>query len=255
MEPEIHFSGVQSIGKRKEQQDDYAFAALGEVNTPYNSLLAVLCDGMGGETNGRLSSTHVVTAIADYVCDHLNATDSSHSILHTALEKANASLKIAKGEDDRDGGTTLVVAWFEKDKLYYLSVGDSHLYLYRNKKITKINADHSMLPILLERARQGEMTEHEALTHRDKNVLCSAVCGYEIEQIDSPTEPLKLQTGDIVLIASDGLNSIEEPEIESILEKYEENTAASIVDVLIEKVEKKNRPKQDNTTVLVVKIS
>ena len=85
-------------------------------------------------------------------------------------------------------------------------------------------------------------------------MLLAALNGEEPEKIDAPSEMFKLEPGDILLAASDGILSLPLPEIEALLKKNREKPASEIVRILLDKVAAKKITKQDNTTIAVIKI-
>jgi serine/threonine protein phosphatase PrpC len=85
-------------------------------------------------------------------------------------------------------------------------------------------------------------------------VLLSALNGLEPEKIDAPSGPFPLESGDILLAASDGILSLTARQIEEVLKKYSKKTASEIVRILLDKVAALKVAKQDNATIAVVKI-
>jgi serine/threonine protein phosphatase PrpC len=127
--------------------------------------------------------------------------------------------------------------------------------LYRDGKLSRINADHSLAPILEERVRRGDLTQEEAEHHPDKHVLQSAVLGHPLTLVDAVTDPLPLHKGDIIVAASDGVMTLTERQLEDLLSFGRHTTADKIADAIIFAIRRINLERQDNTTVGVVKIS
>jgi serine/threonine protein phosphatase PrpC len=65
--------------------------------------------------------------------------------------------------------------------------------------------------------------------------------------------PLVLETGDYVILASDGLQTLETSEVQRIVKAYSEAGAAAVAEALIREVEALRDPHQDNTTVIAVR--
>ena len=82
-------------------------------------------------------------------------------------------------------GTTLVAAIVSPEHLYWISVGDSPLFLYRSGKLERLNEDHSLTPLIEQRVRIGEMSQEEADHHPDRHTLQSALRGQDMK-INSP---------------------------------------------------------------------
>lgn len=104
-------------------------------------------------------------------------------------------------------GTTLLAAVVAADALHWMSVGDSPLWLLRGQEMQSLNQDHSVGGVLDRRAHAGEITYEEASQASEHSKLLEAVMGEEIKRVDSPVAPLPLRAGDIVLLASDGVET------------------------------------------------
>ena len=95
------------------------------------------------------------------------------------------------------------------------------------------------------------MTAEEAAQDPRRNLLNSAVMGDDIELIDVSPQPVAVKKGDRLLLASDGLLTLSEPEIAAILEKTQDAPLEDSVAALIQAVEAAEHPYQDNVTVLL----
>lgn len=238
------------IGKR-ENQEDY-----GEIYRSGSSggVLAVIADGMGGQVAGEIASSNAVKEFVESFVS--NNSQNLPLKLTLALNKANRSLArgISKNPKLQGMGATLIAAHIEPRSINWVSVGDSILYLYREKKLQRLNDDHSMMPVLQESVRRGKITAEESLVHPHRNALRSALTGDEIPIIDLREEPFPLKKGDLVVLATDGILTLSEPEISSILKRYKSQPANVIADQLLDAVTQINKSRQDNTLVEVIKI-
>lgn len=250
MKAEIDYAGIEVIGQRKSQEDFYAFAHLEE--STGSILLAVLADGMGGETAGALASRSAVEAFI-YTFQEAEG-NSVKSRLMLSLDAANKQLaNLIKDSNDLDGmGTTLVALAFSKEGLEWVSVGDSPLFLFKNCYLQRLNADHSMQPLIDDEVRSGKITNEEAASHPDRNALRSVVSGYSIELTDSSSQPLYLKHDDLIVLASDGLLTLNEASIQKALQGCQCNESSLIASHLVSAVLDCAKPKQDNLTVLVI---
>ena len=148
-------------------------------------------------------------------------------------------------------GSTVVAAVVSQHGLDWISVGDSPLWLFRDGKLRRLNADHSMAPVLANLVAVGRMTEEEAATDPKRHALRSAVMGDEIHMIDVSSQPVAIRKSDRLLLASDGLMTLEDEEIAHILQNMQDATLSEAADALIQAVEEAGHPNQDNTTVLL----
>lgn len=247
---DIDFAGVEFLGERQNQEDYSLF----RVYNQKLGLLIALSDGMGGHTSGEIASKLATNSFDSTFNSY--PSESISAKLTAALHQANGDIaKKIKLEPSLNGmGCTLVGAYIDRDGINWISVGDSLLYLFRGKKLIRLNADHSMGSLVDESYRLGKISKQEAENYPNRNALRSAVMGEDLPLIDSPKNPTKLFSGDIVLVASDGLQTIDERTIESIVDKSSSSSALKIASRLLDQVKAQKRPKQDNTTIQVIKI-
>jgi serine/threonine protein phosphatase PrpC len=245
---EIDFDSQASIGARSGQED-YALFTTGRAGT---DLLAVLADGMGGHSAGEVASKKAVDTF--YATFSVHPAVSVPAKLGAALNQAKTDLdKSIKDSPALSGmGCTLVGAHIGPLGLQWISVGDSPLFLYRSGKLQRLNADHSMVPVIEEALREGKISKQEALSHPDRHALRSAISGDDLVLIDTSSAPLALRKGDVVVLASDGLLTLSEAEIVKVIKGHRKGTAQSLVNALINAVLAKKLPKQDNTTIQIV---
>ncbi len=215
-------------------------------------LAAVLADGMGGHAGGAIASR---TACDSFVATVATATGSSRDQLMAGLNAANAAIAREVDREPRLSGmgSTLVGALFGPEGLEWVSVGDSPLYLFRNGEIALLNEDHSLAPALDQMAAEGRLTIEQARNDPRRHLLRSAVVGEDLELVDISRAPLKLQEGDCVVLASDGIHTIDTEEIARVVGAYLSDGCQAIAEALVRAVEQVRDPHQDNITVLAVK--
>jgi len=248
------FAGERIAGARPYQEDAQNFATLSEdEHGNIITLLTVLADGMGGENAGNVASESVVESFIHYCLDCDKNRDIP-SMLLAAMNVANNTLdELILSNPELDGmGCTLLATVISEDSLYWISVGDSPLYLYRDGALSQLNEDHSMMPLLLQQVKEGVLQESDLSTHPDRNVLRSAMTGEEIELVDCPSEKFDLLPGDILIVASDGLQTLDEESLQRRLEWHQNLPAEDIVPKLMSAVEKVKNPKQDNTSINII---
>jgi len=247
---ERDFAGNQIQGARDYQEDAQAFVALKKgSDQKVERLLTVLTDGMGGANGGDYASESVLRAVVGY-CAEYDFQDG------LAMRVANETLVRAIIKDSSlDGmGCTLLATVMTDEALYWLSVGDSPLYLYRDGQISQINEDHSMMPLIKQLVDEGKLQPDAMKLHPHRNVLRSVIAGCKIDLIDCPPEALPIKPGDIVIVASDGIQTLSDESIGSIIESNYELTAEEITDKLLDALKDANRPRQDNASINVIRI-
>jgi PPM family protein phosphatase len=252
---ERDFAGRQYIGHREKQEDYYAFSDISESKAaPLSRLLVGLGDGLGAHIGGNVASYYLIT---EFIKAYKRSTLNAAWRLRVSLEAANDCLSNLTNRfawDKPPMGSTFVGLVITSTSLHWVSVGDSPMYLFRNRKLERLNADHSLTPILEDRVRRGELTEQEAASHPDRHVLQSACMGLPLSLVDARMDPYSLESGDIIIAASDGILTLEHTQMEEMLSFGKTTTAGKIADALIFAVRCADAPRQDNATVTVVKI-
>ena len=234
--PDLTVWGGALVGARSDQQDTFLTHAL-----PASAgLLAIVADGMGGHASGALASQTAATAFRDAFLDLMDHHPLD-DVLNGAVQAANDAIEdMQAGHPERTGmGTTLVAILMTASGLSWISVGDSALLLCREKTLHRLNDDHSLRSL------------PEFAGSKQSNMLRSALTGDEIAMIDCHAEPLALQKGDVVLLASDGLLTLSDPEIVAEVGAPGAEIPDALGRNLLRAVERKADPKQDNCTVIV----
>jgi serine/threonine protein phosphatase PrpC len=243
---EVQIGAAQDQGDRKEQQDYFA------VTEPRMGFLAVLADGMGGHPgSGNASVIAVNTFVKRYNEEIAKNTDIQKALDH-ALTAANQAVFEANQRINADMGTTLVAGVVQGKRFYWLSVGDSSLYLYTKGKLTKINKTHSYGAEIQAKIEAGVLTREQAsLDPKKRNMLTSYLGLKAIPKRDFSEYQLEL--GNKILLCSDGLdNALSEAEIEDCLRR--EMVSQEKCDKLMATALGKKRPNQDNITVVLLEL-
>ena len=182
----------------------------------------VVADGMGGHAAGEVASQALCRAI------------------HRANREILAT--VAENPDCQGMGTTATLLHTEQGLAFWAHVGDSRLYLLRDGVLHQVTRDHSYVEDLVE---HGELTEAEARIHPQKNMLTRAVGVAEALEVDSGR--FDVRTGDILLLATDGLmNMVREEEIASILQQGQQDPARALIEAAL------RSGGRDNVTAVVV---
>jgi serine/threonine protein phosphatase PrpC len=253
---EQDFSARQYRGKRENQEDYYAYADACEPGEQsLQRLLLVVGDGLGAHAGGSVASYVAVNA---FVRAFHEQQGSDNLRLRSALDVANETIGLITARMPSVAppmGTTLLSVLISHRFMEWISVGDSPLFLHRSGELRRLNADHSLTPILESRVRQGFMTAEEAARHPERHTLQSAVMGSSLSLVDLPQRPLELLPGDIIIAASDGIFTLEHKALEELLNFGSHTAADKITDAILFAIRRVNDARQDNVTIGVVKIS
>jgi protein phosphatase len=198
------------VGQKRKMNQDYVFVSEAPVGNLPN--LFVVADGMGGHNAGDFASSHAVQTLVNEIRE--DADYNPVKIIRHAIETANTEI-IEQAQSDeklRGMGTTMVVATIVGQYAYVANIGDSRLYVIQ-EEIRQITKDHSLVQ---EMVRMGELNAEEARNHPDKNIITRAL-GAE-KTVDIDFFDLKLESGNVILMCSDGLsNMVEDKKMEEII--------------------------------------
>jgi len=253
-----HYDAATALtqGRRDLQEDAIAAhfpagAGLGYV---------VLADGMGGHAAGDVASKIVVQevfrALQSYAEDPKQLERNIAAVLGSALDRANGQIaRHAWGRPELRGmGSTLVVPLVVRNRLYWISVGDSPLYLLRGARMVRLNQEHSMARRMAGMVTSGLISQREADQNPDRDCVTSVLVGAAIPEIDCRALPLDLMDGDIVIVASDGLQSLDEQRIASLVYDNRDRPSAEISNRLLQEICAIDDPDQDNVSLCVLKV-
>lgn len=246
--------GVSSVmGSRDSQQDAAAVSDTQINNFENKKWLAVLCDGMGGMEGGEQASTLCVTKLISCF-ENIGDCNIPQFYRNSIVEIDNdvAMLRDVNGNYLR-AGSTLVSVVIDNDNLYWGSVGDSHIYIIRDKEMIRVNAEHNYMMELMAQVQRGEITIDQANSNKDKEALISYMGIGNVSLMDVIEKPFKLHPNDFIILCSDGLyRSVTDSEIYNIVVSNCDNMQKA-ADMLTACALSKNKKYQDNTTVITIR--
>jgi len=199
-------SGYTDKGLVREINEDNWYA--NEPSPVSKAFYAIVADGMGGHQAGEVASRLATETISEYInnryTDELSYGDLKVMLIK-AVEEANKRIlaESRKSSTKIGMGTTLVMCFIINNKVIVTHVGDSRLYLLRKNSIHKVTKDHSLVAELV---KEGKITEKEALTHPQKNIITRALGTDSTVEIDICE--FDLIDRDIILLCTDGLSNM-----------------------------------------------
>jgi len=256
-EPRFDVACAISQGARDYQED----AITSDFLVGADAGFVVLADGMGGHAAGELSSKIVLTEVYSdlkFQYANLDAFEADvPSVLKQITNSANEHLSeyVEQYPETHGMGSTLVVPIILENRMYWISVGDSPLYMLRQGELKQLNEDHSMAPQIDLMVKAGVIDAETAADHPDRNCLTSAMMGAHIPLIDCPSEHMELKVGDIIVCSSDGLQFLSHRKIQRILTKTRRKRATEIAEVLLEALMELDDPDQDNIAFCIIKVN
>ncbi len=216
------------LGKARDINEDAIY--IPEEDLGIN--LYILADGMGGYQGGDIASQLAVTAARSYILNNYEITfeekEDILKLVNGAIEYANivVSEKAKTDKKLNKMGATLEILLIIKNDAYIGHVGDSSVYMIRDRKINKLTTDHSYIQKLI---TDGRITKEESSTHPDKNMITKAI-GTEIV-VEAELIHKKLNTNDILIICSDGLTNLvsDKEMLEIVLDSFNEDIAEKLI--------------------------
>ncbi|MBN1164249.1 MAG: Stp1/IreP family PP2C-type Ser/Thr phosphatase [Candidatus Krumholzibacteriota bacterium] len=233
-------------GQVREKNEDFygVFEPETEELLRQRGVLVIVADGMGGHFSGAEASRMVVEVMGEAYFAGIG--ESAVDRLEKAFRQANREVFEQVGDSRRGvAGTTCTSAVFFPDFFHIVHAGDSRAYRIRDGRISQLTEDHSVVGKML---RDGILDEEGARNHPRRNVITKAV-GLSEDVEPGVWESLPFESGDSILICSDGLTSmLREEEIVSIITGHEPPAAC---DILIQRANEEGG--KDNITLVIVK--
>jgi len=251
---ERDYAGRQIQGVREVQEDSYGVVPRSEFDGGSADLFLVVADGMGGHAAGEVASSLAVQTFAETFLTSGTACDAGR--LWDCLEESNRRITKeldSRGDTVKGMGTTLLAVLLRGHSVRWISVGDSPLYHIRGNEIQRLNHIHSKATELAEQVRAGRITEEQARTDPSRHTLLSALVGDTIFEVDDPP-PVEVLPGDILIAGTDGIETLTHQEINAVVTSMHGRDASAIAAEILQAVESKQHPKQDNTTIVVVRL-
>jgi len=125
--------------------------------------------------------------------------------LGNAIDRANEAVYSASHEEsagEHKGMGSTIVSVLVQDNFFSVGhVGDSRIYLIRNRQMQQLTNDHSLV---MEQVRRGLMTMAEAEKSEIQNIILRAL-GSE-ESVEPDLDDMIALPGDTLLLCSDGLS-------------------------------------------------
>jgi PPM family protein phosphatase len=246
------FFAIQTIGKRDEQEDSYGICYEFQEGKRAIPNCFIVADGMGGHIGGSVASQIAIDAVK-LVIESYDSIDDR--ILIDSLSAANLNIAecLKVNEDLRGMGTTLVVLIIVNEQAFWVSVGDSSLLsLNKNNEIRLLNEDHSMRPVLDKLVESGALEKDHPDYQKKINQLRSALTGKKVELYDLNNEGSCLNDSKYLVLSTDGLDTLTRDEVRAIMVANAKKGPKKIASELINAIDEKCAPRQDNTTLIVI---
>lgn len=246
----MEVAGLTDVGRvRENNEDSYLYwEPASDRDFERKGRLAVIADGMGGYEGGQEASRLAVETLRE-VYDRVVQGNPQAALLEAMATAHDRIRDYAERHSDLRGmGTTCTAVVIRARELYFAHVGDSRLYLVREGKICLLTRDHSYVNRLVE---SGIVRPEDAEKHPQRHILTAALgSGVEVA-MDGAEKTLTLQTGDELVLCTDGLWGVmSEEELKgSLTGRTPAEACATLLKLALE------RGGPDNITLQVLRVA
>ena len=243
----MQYWGISDPGcVRTQNQDAFHMEALNK-----NTLLCVVCDGMGGAKSGNVASTLALDVFVQEVKRSWRPEldmEELDQMLSGAVKLANFTVfeQAQQFEEFAGMGTTMVALLISGKQATIVNVGDSRAYSITSSDVEQLTTDHSLVQMMIQR---GELTPERAKNYPGKNLITRAI-GTE-SMVNCDIFHRRLNPEQCVLLCTDGLsNLLDDQELlfEVVHGADKETACQRLLDIA------KNRGAPDNVTCILVQV-
>ncbi len=212
-------------------------------------LFVTVCDGIGSRSDGGASSRLAVQRFIERFSG-FDGSDFPKFII-SAAEAVDAEVYKTYGNNC---GTTAVCAFITGMSLYWLSIGDSRMYILRDNRLRQITTDHNYRYVLDLRLRKGIIDKETYNKELSRGECLASFIGMGgVDIVDVSMQPISLREGDKLLLATDGLyKSLTEGTVYDIISA--DDKPDIIADSLMKSVMECDFP-LDNTTFALIDLT
>ena len=233
----------KTIGSREIQMDYFM------VEENENGLLAVLADGRGKESGGRIAAKTVIQVFRE-IFDTYNMLDHPSYFFQKCFQTANR--EILKQMDEGRGMASASAVMVQDGFLFYGIVGNVKAAVYRNNEMVSIGSGHTVDVLAEEKYYQGNITREDALSMLHEKRTYNYLGRDGFRQIEFYDEPIRLKKDDIIVLFSEGMyRGLAWKQIEDAL--AQKKSCKKIAFELVEAINRKKEDK-DNASVILIRV-
>ncbi len=247
MKPALQLQAASGThrGDREYQQDRVAILAHPRVP---GLLLALVADGMGGRSGGRMASDQLVMTAQQLFDAHAPQQRTPRELLQAIQRESHLMIRLNAISSEQEPHSTWAGVLLEPDgQCHWAHVGDSRVHVIRDGELLRRTSDHSYVQELVD---SGRLSAAAARNHAMSNVLTAS-----LGMPDDPpfvTDTVALQAGDSVMLCSDGLwHYFTDQELAKVVSRLEPRAACAY---LIEQARERAGGRGDNLSLAVLKL-
>ena len=234
----------KTIGSREIQGDAYGIVE------GQGGVMAVLADGMGNGYGGKIASRIAVEAFKDMFGDG-NAFYNPQYYFRKAFHAANRS--ILEYLDGERGAASVAAVMIKGRKLYYASVGNGKVAVYRNGELVPVTSGHTVSVLARKKYMEGKLTRQAAVSLLEQHRIYNYVGQDGFHDIEFFDVPVTLYGGEYVALLSGGMcEGVSWREIEECLANRGSCEEKALE--LTELVNGRINEDVDNASVVIIKV-
>ena len=227
----IDLAAWSDVGLQREINEDRVMYQVQQSSEADPVAICIVADGVGGHLGGKVASHWAVETLKRDLADLFFPADPRETVelagvevnalfeeikgaerpsdavlmrrLYEAIERANQAVHeyaLHRPQEAMGAGSTVTMVLVKWLRAYVVNVGDSRTYLLREGRIEQLTHDHS---VVAELVAAGQITVEEAFDHPHANLITRCL-GF-LDQVEADIFPCSLQSGDCLLLCSDGL--------------------------------------------------
>jgi serine/threonine protein phosphatase PrpC len=246
----VNFFGRTDLGCIRTNNED-AFLVCNIWDDEH--ILAVVIDGVGGYEGGEVAAALAQESILEFL--KMNTEGDCLQLIKEAVISANNRI-FSEREQNRalsNMSCVLTASLIEVDsmRVNIAHVGDTRIYQFASSQMEKLSHDHSLVGY---REEIGDLTEEEAMTHPQRNIISRDVGSCLLtfsdnNYVEVASYPLENNTQ--LLLCSDGLcDMITSKKMAAVIS--EDISVEEKVNSLIDEALKAGG--RDNVTVVLVEV-
>ena len=231
------------VGDRQGNEDRVGYSYSRDV------LLMVICDGMGGHADGEVAAEIAVQEITRrFQHEARNRLQRPFEFLVSAIQSAHRAIVSHAVEKNmlECPRTTCVACVVQGGRAFWAHAGDSRLYVFRKGEMVARTQDHSKIQQMID---SGQITPEAAARHPDRNKIFSCLGGVVPPQIDLGRD-IRLETGDTVMLSTDGFWAQIPPNILATMMRKQSIT--SLFPGLLAEAHRRASGESDNLSVVAM---
>ncbi|CAI3656830.1 putative phosphatase, PP2C-like [Clostridium neonatale] len=231
----------------EEIQEDYFDIAKNK-----DATLVSMSDGLGKNEAGRISSIASVKTIEKMFLDEYS-NEKINYFFYKSFNKVNH--EIIKRVEKNKGGTSNLSIIIDKENLYYASLGNVMLALFRKNELIKLNESHCINEVAKREYYKGKIERIEALQVLNNKKILYYLGQENFGNSKIEMENIKLEKNDLILIMSKGIyENIRWVNLENILSENKKHLDIALNEIILETEENKHGRINKNGSIVIMKV-